>query len=66
MFESLRLFAICDAMNWSHLPVLGGLYDQHPRLLEEWLIIFRMKAEHEKREQDRRDREMRAKSRSRR
>lgn len=36
-------------MNWAHLPVAGGLYDQHPRLLDEWLILFRAKADHEKR-----------------
>lgn len=36
-------------MNWAHLPVAGGLYDQHPRLLEEWAIIWSMKSQHEKR-----------------
>lgn len=27
-------------MNWTHLPVAGGLYDQDPKLLEEWHHIF--------------------------
>jgi hypothetical protein len=46
--ESIRLFSLCENMRWNHLPVAGGLYDQHPRLLEEWGIIFRVKAAHEK------------------
>jgi len=37
-------------MKWNHLPVAGGIYDQHPRLLQEWSIIFAAKAEHEKEE----------------
>lgn len=30
-------------MQWSHLPVPGGLYAQHPRLLDEWQEIFEIK-----------------------
>lgn len=39
-------------MKWSHLPVAGGLYDQDPRLLDDWRYIFgeRSKHEHEERE----------------
>lgn len=48
-------------MEWNHLPVAGGLYDQHPQLLDEWLYIFSRKAAHEKQEQDRRDAEMKRK-----
>ena len=55
--ESMRLFALCSAMEWAHLPVAGGLYDQHPQLLDEWLIIFQAKAEEEAKEQERRKRE---------
>lgn len=43
---------MCEQMKWNHLPVAGGLYDQHPRLLEEWNVIFRERAKKE--EQDRR------------
>jgi len=39
------------------------MYDQHPELLKQWAIIFEEKAKHEKREQDRRDRESKRKSR---
>lgn len=44
-------------MEWAHLPVAGGLYDQHPQLLDEWLIIFQVKAEEEAKEAERRKRE---------
>ena len=39
-YESIRLFALCQQMKWAHLPVAGGLYDQHPQLIEEWSYIF--------------------------
>ena len=39
-FESLRLWAIARALgDFAHLPQPGGLYDQHPELLTQWLII---------------------------
>ena len=42
--ESIRLFNLCEATRWSHLPVAGGWYDQHPQLIEEWTVIFNAKA----------------------
>lgn len=30
-------------MDFAHLPVAGGIYDQHPQLIKEWSIIFNMK-----------------------
>lgn len=47
MPESLRLFSICQAMNFAQLPMSGGIYEQHPQLLDEWLVIWRVKAEHD-------------------
>lgn len=38
-------------MKWAHLPVAGGLYDQHPKLMDEWDIIFEVKAQHDKAEE---------------
>jgi hypothetical protein len=36
-------------MRWNHLPVAGGIYDQHPRLIDEWQVIFEAQArQHEK------------------
>ena len=37
-------------MKWNHLPVAGGIYDQHPQLLAEWEYIFSAKADHEEKE----------------
>lgn len=34
-------------MSFSVLPVAGGLYDQHPDLLEQWAVIFNRKSAHE-------------------
>jgi hypothetical protein len=45
---------MCEAMRWSHLPVVGGLYDQHPKLLEEWQEIWSEKASYQA-EQDRKN-----------
>ena len=42
-------------MEWNHLPLAGGLYDQHPRLLDEWQVIFHLKAEKEAAEQEERE-----------
>lgn len=43
-------------MKWSHLPVAGGLYDQHPAFLEEISFIFseRNKFQEKKRKEDER------------
>lgn len=34
-------------MKWSHLPLPGGLYAQHPQLLVEFGIIFEEKNSYE-------------------
>jgi hypothetical protein len=38
-------------MRWNHLPVAGGIYDQHPRLLDEWQVIFEAQARQREKEQ---------------
>jgi len=48
-------------MQWCSLPVAGGLYDQHPKLVAQWQILFREKSEWEKIENDRRERESKRK-----
>lgn len=47
------------------MPVAGGIYDQHPQLLDEWLVIFEEKAKFDRQEADRRKREADSKSRRR-
>lgn len=49
---SIQLYHRCKSMRWAHLPVAGGLYDQHPQLIMEWDILLRMEAEYEKARQD--------------
>lgn len=43
-----------EGMKWSHLPLPGGLYAQHPQLLDEIEYIFqeRGKAQEKKRKED--------------
>lgn len=46
--ESIRLYSICSAMDFNHLPVAGGIYDQHPKLVEQWQMLFEARAEKRK------------------
>lgn len=48
--ESIRLFGLAQAMKWNHLPVAGGLYDQHPKLIAQWETLFQLQGEHEEQE----------------
>lgn len=60
MFESLRLFMLLDATHWSHLPVAGGWYDQHPDFVDEVVEIFAIKAQVEREKEANRPHENRA------
>ena len=48
-------------MNFNHLPVHGGLYDQHPQLLADWEVILNKKNREHQRQQQQREREMKRK-----
>ena len=50
----MRLYTICKALKWNHLPVAGGIYAQHPKFLDDLLIIFNedVKAEEERRRKE--------------
>lgn len=41
------MFQICNAMNWAHLPVAGGIYAQHPDFLEKMMIIWTEQSKYE-------------------
>jgi N-acetylglucosamine kinase-like BadF-type ATPase len=43
LHDSLRMFALCEAMEWSHLPNAGGLYRQSPKLLDDFYQIWIVK-----------------------
>lgn len=34
-------------MKWAHLPLAGGIYDQHPDLLSLWEIVWDEEAKHQ-------------------
>ena len=53
------MFSLCEAMQWNHLPLPGGIYAQHPKLLDQFRYIFREKAAHE--EKQRKDEEAKRK-----
>lgn len=48
---AIRLFSLCDAMKWNHLPVMGGLYDQDPQLLDQFMYIFMCRNKEQERKQ---------------
>jgi len=60
--DSLRLFMLCKAMEWNHLPASGGLFDQDPRLLDDWQTIWQIEGAAQERQQaaDKRDAERNA------
>jgi len=37
-------------MQWNHLPLPGGLYDQHPKFIDQIRYIFREKAAYEEKQ----------------
>lgn len=46
-------------MKWAHLPVTGGIYAQHPKFLDDMLVLFELDAEQRLKEQ--REQELKAK-----
>lgn len=45
-------------MKFAHLPISGGLYDQHPELIEKWEYIFSEKSKEEERKAQDQERQM--------
>lgn len=56
---AIRMFSLCEGMKWSHLPVAGGIYDQHPLLMDKFQIIFQTRAEIEAKRQQEEERKNR-------
>lgn len=52
MHESLRLYLICRMFKWNFLPDVGGIYDQSPRILEDFVTIREIEVKEEKRQQE--------------
>lgn len=55
----LRLIFMCDAVGWKHLPVAGGLYDQHPDFLDAMLLMQERRGYHQ--DKERKEQESQAK-----
>ena len=49
-------------MKWTHLPADGGLYDQHPKFLDDLIVIAQIEAKIENNRQKKREAEMKRKS----
>lgn len=52
----MRLLAVADAMEFKHLPVNGGIYDQHPEFIEAVMMLLsergKWEREKQKKEED--------------
>ena len=48
--EALRLYVFLKQIKWSHLPVAGGLYDQHPMFLDQMFELMQLDIAQQNRE----------------
>lgn len=48
--SEIRLYLLCKGMKWAHLPVDGGIYAQHPKLIDRfhYMMMEENKAEAER------------------
>lgn len=58
--DSLRLFMICRSMEWSHLPAAGGLFDQDPKLLDDFQVIWGVEGQYQEKQRAQQTREAEA------
>lgn len=66
MPHSLELYQFAKAARFVALPVAGGLYDQDPELLDQWLQIMQIENDAERRRQEAEERKAKSQSRTRR
>lgn len=52
MHPGLRLYALCKATKWAHLPVAGGWFDQSPGFVDHVFTIMGIDAAAEKKRSD--------------
>lgn len=45
------MYALCKGTKWTHLPVAGGWYDQHPDFVDKMIVIMSKEAEYEEKKQ---------------
>lgn len=56
MHTGLQMLMVMEAMEWKHLPLAGGLYDQHPDFIVKMQQYMVTRAAYEKKKQDQEDR----------
>jgi hypothetical protein len=39
MPTAIKLFYLLENTRWTHLPIEGGWYDQHPQFVDEMMIM---------------------------
>lgn len=59
---SIRLYILSKTLKFAHLPDPGGLYDQSPILLQEWMEIAQAEGEAEQKKQEMEERKQKAES----
>jgi hypothetical protein len=47
---------VCQAFEFKHLPMPGGIFDQHPGMLDRFIYILGEQAKHREREENERKR----------
>lgn len=52
------MYILCKSLKWTHLPAGGGIYDQHPKLLDDFLIIMAIEADADRRDHEKQKREI--------
>lgn len=50
----------CDSFNWRHLPVAGGVYDQHPEFLEAAMMLHEVRGKYEEKKRAEQERKQKA------
>jgi len=43
----IRLYVLCASVEWNHLPVAGGLWDQDPRFIQTIWVVNEERAKYE-------------------
>jgi hypothetical protein len=57
--EALKLWVLFKSLGETALPVAGGLYDQHPKLIDSWFYIAQETAKKDSAQAKKRDAEAR-------
>lgn len=49
---------MAESTRWTHLPLAGGWYAQHPDLIDDWVILLELKQKKEDEDRRRQEAEM--------